>query len=26
LVDGIRYVDGLHDDFKHPPSEDVRGL
>ena len=26
LVDGIRYVDGLHDDFKHPPSEDDRGL
>jgi hypothetical protein len=26
LVDGIRYVDGLHDDFKHPPAEDIRGL
>jgi len=26
LVDGIRYVDGLHDDFQHPPREDIRGL
>jgi hypothetical protein len=26
LVPGIRYVDGLHDDFKNPPVEDVRGL
>jgi hypothetical protein len=26
LVDGIHYVDGLHDDFKHPPAEDSRGL
>ena len=26
LVEGIRYVDGLHDDFKQAPSEDVRGL
>ena len=26
LVDGIRYVDGLHDDFTHAPVEDVRGL
>ena len=26
LADGIKYVDGLHNDFAHPPSEDVRAL
>jgi hypothetical protein len=26
LVDGIRYVDGLHDHFDQRPSEDIRGL
>jgi len=26
LVEGIRYVDGLHDHFDKPPQEDVRAL
>jgi hypothetical protein len=26
LVDRIRYVDGLHDQFSEPPTEDIRGL